>query len=160
MMALSLWQPWATLVAIGAKRVETRDWSTDFRGKLAVHATKTEAAYARALVYESPFAEALAETFGVSIDADELPRGAIVAVATLDRVRPITAAGARLLERENPTEFAFGNYSLEDGQRYAWVFSDATPLPAPVECGASQKLWRVPSDIARQIAEQSLGAIT
>ena len=31
MKALTLTQPWATLVAIGAKRIETRIWRTDYR---------------------------------------------------------------------------------------------------------------------------------
>ena len=37
---LSLIQPWATLVAIGAKKVETRSWKTPYRGWLAIHASK------------------------------------------------------------------------------------------------------------------------
>jgi hypothetical protein len=36
--ALTLHQPWAQLVAIGAKRIETRSWSTRYRGPLAIHA--------------------------------------------------------------------------------------------------------------------------
>ena len=31
--ALSLTQPWATLVAMGAKRIETRSWATSYRGR-------------------------------------------------------------------------------------------------------------------------------
>lgn len=38
MRALTLHQPWATLVAIGAKRVETRSWATTYRGPVAIHA--------------------------------------------------------------------------------------------------------------------------
>lgn len=40
MKALSLTQPWATLVAIGAKKIETRSWSTSYRGPVAIHASK------------------------------------------------------------------------------------------------------------------------
>src|SRR5690348_17556570 len=40
MKALTLTQPWASLVAIGAKRIETRSWSTSYRGPLAIHAAK------------------------------------------------------------------------------------------------------------------------
>jgi hypothetical protein len=40
MKALSLWQPWASLVVAGTKHWETRSWSTDYRGLLAIHATK------------------------------------------------------------------------------------------------------------------------
>lgn len=35
---ISLWQPWASLMAIGAKRNETRSWFTAYRGPLAIHA--------------------------------------------------------------------------------------------------------------------------
>ncbi len=39
--AISLWQPWASLVAAHVKRHETRHWSTEYRGLLAIHAAKT-----------------------------------------------------------------------------------------------------------------------
>jgi len=35
---LTLSQRWATLVALGAKRIETRSWRTSYRGPLAIHA--------------------------------------------------------------------------------------------------------------------------
>ena len=38
MKAITLHQPWAQLVAIGAKTIETRSWSTNYRGQLAIHA--------------------------------------------------------------------------------------------------------------------------
>lgn len=38
MKAITLWQPWASLVAVGAKTIETRSWSTKHRGPLAIHA--------------------------------------------------------------------------------------------------------------------------
>jgi hypothetical protein len=40
MKALTLWQPWASLIAVGAKTIETRGWSTSYRGPLAIHASK------------------------------------------------------------------------------------------------------------------------
>jgi hypothetical protein len=40
MKGLTLTQPWATLIAIGAKRIETRSWSTSYRGPIAIHAAK------------------------------------------------------------------------------------------------------------------------
>jgi activating signal cointegrator 1 len=38
MRVLTLTQPWATLVAIGEKEIETRSWATSYRGPLAIHA--------------------------------------------------------------------------------------------------------------------------
>ena len=37
---LSLWQPWASMIAVGLKRHETRSWETSYRGLLAIHAAK------------------------------------------------------------------------------------------------------------------------
>jgi hypothetical protein len=47
MKALSIQQPWAWLIVNGFKDVENRDWSTNLRGRVAVHAGKKidEAAY-------------------------------------------------------------------------------------------------------------------
>jgi activating signal cointegrator 1 len=40
--ALTLHQPWASLIAVGAKRIETRNWATDYRGPLAIHASRSQ----------------------------------------------------------------------------------------------------------------------
>ena len=40
MKLISLTQPWAALVAEGHKCFETRGWGTEYRGPLAIHATK------------------------------------------------------------------------------------------------------------------------
>lgn len=38
MKALTLWQPWASLVEARIKTIETRSWATSYRGPLAIHA--------------------------------------------------------------------------------------------------------------------------
>lgn len=40
MKALSLWQPWASLMALGVKQNETRSWPTSHRGDLLICAAK------------------------------------------------------------------------------------------------------------------------
>jgi hypothetical protein len=40
MKAISLWQPWASLMAMGLKKIETRSWPTKYRGPLLIHAAK------------------------------------------------------------------------------------------------------------------------
>jgi hypothetical protein len=39
--ALTVRQPWASLIACGAKTIETRSWRTSYRGPIAIHAGKT-----------------------------------------------------------------------------------------------------------------------
>lgn len=41
MKALSLHEPWASLVKEGRKTIETRSWQTRYRGPLAIHASQT-----------------------------------------------------------------------------------------------------------------------
>lgn len=36
--ALTLHQPWASLIALGEKKIETQTWETDYRGPLGIHA--------------------------------------------------------------------------------------------------------------------------
>lgn len=40
MKAISLWQPWASAVALGSKRIETRPWRTKYRGPILIHAAQ------------------------------------------------------------------------------------------------------------------------
>ena len=48
MKAITIIQPWATLIALGEKQFETRSWFTKHRGELAIHAGKRSTAkYAR-----------------------------------------------------------------------------------------------------------------
>ena len=39
MKALSIKQPWASLIALGIKDVENRTWKTNFRGRIYIHAS-------------------------------------------------------------------------------------------------------------------------
>jgi hypothetical protein len=64
MKCLSLWQPWATLLVTGHKRVETRGWPIRHRGPLLVHAAKKWNRAAADLCLTEPFRSALA-AFGV-----------------------------------------------------------------------------------------------
>ena len=40
MKCLTIHQPWASLIACGAKKYETRGWATSYRGPIAIHAGK------------------------------------------------------------------------------------------------------------------------
>lgn len=54
MKALSVKQPWANLIAAGDKTIETRRWTTEYRGDLLIVSTKAPkiepAGYALAIV--------------------------------------------------------------------------------------------------------------
>lgn len=148
MRGLSLYQPWATLVAVGAKRIETRAWGTDYRGPVAIHATRLFPDDAILMCRQQPFRTALVRA-GVAVPAD-LPRGAVLAVAHLHRVGRIThrsdggiyVHGHDLPESEQ--EIAFGDYTPG---RFGWVFTNIRALPEAVTWRGAQGLWNVPDEL-------------
>ncbi|MGE0539716.1 MAG: ASCH domain-containing protein [Dehalococcoidia bacterium] len=151
MKGLSLTQPYASLVAIGAKRIETRSWRTDYRGWVAIHAAKGFPGWAVETTYGEPFRVAL--TSAGYTKASDLPRGAIVALARLQgcfgtpsegsskRVYPF--ADDLTLPPPEP-ERSFGDYS---SGRFAWVFSTVRRLPEPIRYQGRLGLWDVPVDL-------------
>lgn len=88
MKVLTLTQPWATLVVIGIKEIETRSWKTNHRGQLGIHAARTFPRCARLIACSKPFKSALAMA-GYAWPQD-LPTGAVLGVAFLAGCEPIT----------------------------------------------------------------------
>ena len=41
MKAITIKQPWASLIVAGIKDIENRTWKTSFRGRVLIHAAKT-----------------------------------------------------------------------------------------------------------------------
>lgn len=83
MKALSLWQPYASLIAVGIKHFETRCWappSVLVGSRIAIHAAKRRPT--RDDVLMQSLAGAV-EIFGRADWADVLPYGAIVCTAVL-----------------------------------------------------------------------------
>jgi hypothetical protein len=152
--ALPLWQPWASLVAVEAKRLETRSWPVP-RGligkRIAIHATKTPAHLP--LVGIEPFARRLLEALeaGTLVEVDEhLPLGFIVATAVIDRCDPITLEFRNALYRRDPDEGAFGDYTPG---RFAWTLRDVECLDPPVPFRGSQGMFDVPNELLGRPAE-------
>src|SRR5262245_34467015 len=91
MKALSLWQPHATLMTVGAKKIETRSWATDYRGLVAIHAAKRFRETERLLLGDKRFFNALSLDYDGDSDerptpetvAKALPLGCFVAVGKL-----------------------------------------------------------------------------
>lgn len=136
MKALSLTQPWATLVALEAKRIETRSWATKYRGPIAIHAAKSFPGWCRDLCYASPFAEILSAR---GLDPDNLPLGAVLCTTEIvDCVRTESIAEAPCYYSEAEHEIEFGDYSAS---RYGFLFGAVRRLPTPVAVKGHLGLW-------------------
>ena len=149
MKAITIWQPWASLLATGAKRYETRGWATKYRGPIAIHA----AARNPIKIPHDDDLRKFAEQAGIAPWAD-LPRGAVIAMAELvnvwhivyhpgtdvDTARHIPVGAESLTTNKHdphfndffvPTEaeIAFGDWTPG---RYAWELANVkliTPVP-------------------------------
>ena len=141
--ALSLIQPWATLVVIGAKRIETRSWSTSRRGWLGIHASKGFPDECKALCDREPFRRRL-QAWGYKSWRD-LPTGALVGAGELVDVQ---TAPNPLLAPKGSDELAFGDHSPG---RKLWKFDHAAQLLTPAPMRGAMGIWRL--DFPRAIEE-------
>lgn len=134
MKAISLWQPWATLIALGHKRIETRSWGTSYRGLIAIHAAKRKMTWD-----EIELLEDLNFNLGLEIpiteDETQWPRGAIVAVAHLSDCYQMTTDD---IEEQTVLEEHVGGWAPG---RYAWVLRGVAPINPPVPARGAQGLW-------------------
>ena len=151
MKALTLTQPWASLVACGAKRIETRSWRTPSRGLLAIHAARGFPADARDLTYARIVRQALASSFsGIDWPLDKaLPLGSVIATARLISCLPTRELQKNRLIEVAPEaccedfdlderERSFGNYDIG---RWAWLLADIKALATPVPAKGALGLW-------------------
>lgn len=132
---LSLWQPWASLVAAGLKTYETRDWTTSYRGLLAIHAAMRESDD-RVLNYLTP--EQRSQLPGV------MPRGAMLCIVRLVDIVP---TGILTVDEtfEDSLEFSLGDYSPG---RFAWKLELVQVFEQPIPAVGKQGLfnWPVPEE--------------
>lgn len=142
MKVLTITQPWATLIAIGAKKIETRSWYTRYRGPLAIHAAMGFPREAIELCFEEPFAKALLQA-GISVPND-LPRGVIIAICDLAELLPTQngdlIANGYLLEL-SAQEKTFGDYS---DNRYGLILHNVQRLLHPIPAKGALGLWEYP----------------
>jgi ASCH domain. len=137
MKAISLLQPWATLVVLGIKTIETRNWSTKYRGPILIQASKGKAG--------SIFADELSFKKYIT-DFNKLPFGAIIGKATITDVIRVEdlAMSDELINRLTMEEKAFGDYS--EG-RYAWILEDPVQFDKPIPARGTLNVWEYPDEL-------------
>lgn len=137
MKAISLLQPWASLVVMGAKMLETRSWATKYRGDLLIHASAALKTDQRKLVASNPF------NFYIRHSSD-LPLGVILGKVTLVDIRTSEQCMRDFeMNKKNgwanrDEEYLFGDYSPG---RFGWVLVNPVRFDKPIECKGSLGLW-------------------
>jgi len=136
MKALSIRQPWATLLCLGIKRYETRTWRTDYRGPIALHAGAVFDATARRLCLDAPVADWLRKAGYFNPRA--LPRGQIIGTAILADCIPTEKLGSLSDKQKRLGDFSHG--------RFAWRFTDIKRLKRPLPAKGQLSLFNVELD--------------
>lgn len=127
MKAISLWQPWATLVAVGEKSMETRSWSTRYRGPLLICSSKKKLSTFTIL----PF------LVRGGIGLSDLLYGHALALVDLTHIFKTEEVFADL----SVTEKYFGDFSPG---RYAWQLENLRRLEEPFPVKGKQGLFTLP----------------
>lgn len=173
MKLISLWEPWATLMALCFKRVETRDWITAYRGPLAIHASKHGMSLQDTLAtcLQTPFYNALMTYPSFREQLIHFPqinqvdkrvmkacfpnRGKIVCIVDLKNTWPTETIKGRYPDIMTPAEFAFGNYDPVDADsgnaRHGWVTEFTFKLPEPIPFTSKQGLVNVPHEVHQEL---------
>jgi hypothetical protein len=132
MKALTLWEPWASLIASGDKLIETRSWETKYRGKLLITAAARK-------LDEGDKIEArnLLKSIGYTDgDSFKINLGKVVALCDLD---DCMCMSQNFIDAQIEKERLVGNWQLG---RYAWILKDVVDLrDKAISIKGKQGLW-------------------
>ncbi len=113
MKALTIKEPWATLIVDGYKKYEFRSWKTNYRGKILIHA-------------------------GMSLESDNLKRfknynltcskGAIIGEADLVDCIKVDEEFINELRKIDSVVYAISNHS----ENYAWKLENVIKYDNPI----------------------------
>jgi hypothetical protein len=129
--ALTVRQPWATLLASGVKVYETRSWRAPeaLTGqRILIHASASLSAS------EREFARSLRRQGILPVRADDLPTGRIVGSARLVACVPTGRGFAPGMPERLLGDFSPG--------RWAWLMADPEELDVPVAAKGRLGLWK------------------
>lgn len=153
MKAISLWQPWASAIALGLKGFETRGWATDYRGPLLIHAASSKKGrlfFSNFILRQHWFFQAMQEAYGdkaarainVAELFDRLPFGQIVCRAELRVCTPTNDS----TQWQHHREWHLGDFS--EG-RFAWQLVNVQLPTRPHFVNGRQRFFNVtvPDDL-------------
>ncbi len=119
--ALSIWEPWATLIVMGKKDVENRVWQTSYRGPLLIHAGKNTA-------YFEEDATWIRETLGIPVP----PRSQLNLGCVIGYVELVDCVYSEL-----------GDGRWGQPGCYHWHLKNARSLDTPIPARGFQRIFNI-----------------
>ena len=144
MKAITLHQPWASLIAHGVKSIETRSWAPPqslVGQRIAIHAGKNVVG---PQLLNGNTRQAIARLFGEEWEKD-IPKGSVVATALLTDARQVgfqRYVGRVLASSPSYTGWIepdpYGDFSVG---RWLWILTDIQKVEPLVPALGRQGLW-------------------
>lgn len=138
--AITLYQPYASLIIAGKKRFETRTWGSDYEGLLVIHAGKM-------LEVDSGNRVFMYHLLASLPDYRKLPLGAALGVVWKGKC----FKGRSVIPYIDEREKCFGGFEGED--RVAWELFYPTAFDAPIPMRGDRGLWDYPLKLPENIIE-------
>lgn len=128
MRVLTVREPWASLIGLKIKKIETRSWPTSYRGTLYIHAGKSiipkdDVRRNKGLEY---------------LKGSPLHYGEIFIKCNLVDCVLIDDEYAEKVKISDPVNYFCGNYKPG---RYAWILDDITYI-APIPATGHLSIWK------------------
>ncbi len=159
MKAISLWEPWASLIRTGAKTWETRSWAANYRGPLLICAAIKGLSDDELISFlcRGDIQAGLAPLVGKSLNlcppdgvfgwsgvkTQHLHFGKAVAIVNLTRCIPTST----ITLGEIATDRSYGDFSLG---RFAWKLESLQNHFAPFPIKGKQGFFEVDDALIRQ----------
>ena len=144
MKVLTLHQPWATLLVLGIKTVETRSWQTHYRGKVLIHSSKKPIDYV-GMKRNNPAMLAMINDLLLS---QRFPLGCIVGSVNIryviDSQKWLAESEAMGFDEAVKRESILGDLSPN---RFAWSVDEPVIFVKPIPCKGALNLWNLPEEL-------------
>lgn len=137
MKAITISQPYASLIANGEKWIENRTWATQFRGLIAIHAGS-------------------GSQYLLKSELKKYPLGCVVAVGRLSAcctkgsIDNSAITNGRLVIPGTKVSWKMAAEHRHCEGPYCWVLENVKPIE-PVEVPGAQRLWKLPIVIAMEV---------
>ncbi len=170
MKAISIYQPTAAAIALGAKRIETRPWATKYRGPIAIHAAKKWSIDRSIRTTSSWTWCGILRPLGIKMGndvrcEDVLAFGAIIAVANLVDCRPTDSFTVGELDRLRGPDFEKPNPTLSDTWsermlgdfspgRFGFILENVRQMTIPIACRGLQRIFNLSAAMDDEVRRQ------
>ena len=152
-MALTMHQPWASLLVYGIKRIEGRSWCTRYRGKLWIHAAAKEPEVDITRECEAQYRK-LYLMDGVNPQDIVFPR-VYPTSCLLGCVQLVGCVSQAMLQQLEPLS---DSLRTESASEQCWLCESPQRLIMPFPMGGQHKLWKLDRRTVTN-AEQGLKAV-